>query len=173
MRHLNIEFKARCHDLEAARETLRTLGASGPTPDHQVDTYFLAPNGRLKLREGNVERALIQYFRPDDAGPKRSDVTLFPVPGDASALKAALSASLGVLTTVDKQREIWWLDNLKVHLDDVAGLGTFVEVEAIAGPDGDVDLLRDQCERLLDALQVEKADLERTSYSDLILAIEA
>jgi len=167
--HLNVEFKARCADLDGARSILLALGASGPTPDRQVDTYFAVPHGRLKLREGTVERALIHYRRADDAGPKRSDVTLYPTGPDASALKAALAAALGVRVVVDKHREILWLDHVKCHLDRVEGLGTFVEVEAIARDARDTeDALRQRCDALLHALGVKESDLVAGSYADLL-----
>lgn len=168
MQHLNVEFKARCADLERARQTLIGLGATGPTPDHQIDTYFHVPHGRLKLREGTHERALIHYARPDTAGPKRSDVTLFPTGEDASALKEALTAALGVRVVVDKHREIYWLGNVKLHLDRVRELGTFVEVEAIARGGDTEAALRAQCEELLAALGVQSDDLVAGSYSDLL-----
>jgi len=169
MQHLNIEFKARCADLERARAALAVEGASGPDVDHQIDTYFRVPNGRLKLREGTVERALIHYDRPDTLDPKRSDVTLYSTGADASALKSALTAALGVLIVVDKRREIYFVGNVKVHLDRVEQLGTFVEVEAIADDTHHTEaVLRAQCERMLDALGVSTDDLVAVSYSDLL-----
>ncbi len=171
MQHLNIEFKARCADLDRARAALADEGATGPDVDRQVDTYFRVPNGRLKLREGTVERALIHYDRPNTPDPKRSDVTLYPTGANASALKAALAAALGVRVVVDKRREIYFVGNVKVHLDRVAGLGTFVEVEAIADDTHPTEaVLRAQCERLLDALGVAPDDLVAVSYSDLLAA---
>ena len=169
MQHLIIEFKARCADLARARDVLTAEHASGPDVDRQIDTYFRVPHGRLKLREGTVEHALIHYHRPDTADPKRSDVTLVPTGSDASALKMALTAALGVLVVVDKTREIYFVDNVKVHLDRVVGLGTFVEVEAIADDTHQTEeVLRAQCERMLAALGVREADLIAVSYSDLL-----
>ncbi len=169
MQHLNVEFKARCADLARARAVLAVEHATGPDVDRQIDTYFRVPHGRLKLREGTVERALIHYDRPDAAGPKRSDVTLYPTGPDAAALKAALAAALGVLVVVDKTREIYFVGNVKVHLDRVERLGTFVEVEAIADDTHRTEgVLRAQCERMLAALGVREADLVAVSYSDLL-----
>ncbi|MEM1042510.1 MAG: class IV adenylate cyclase [Bacteroidota bacterium] len=173
MQHLTIEFKARCDALERARAVLRDLGAVGRT-DRQIDTYFRVPHGRLKLREGTVEHNLIHYHRPDHTGPKRSEVTLYPTGPDASSLKAALTAALGVLVVVDKTREIYFAGNVKIHLDRVKRLGTFVEVEAIADTDHATEaVLRAQCERFLDAFGVEEADLVAGSYSDLLLDADA
>ena len=76
MRVINVEIKARCADPEQVRAVLRQRNASFAGLDRQVDTYFRAPQGRLKLREGNIENALIYYHRPNQAGPKTSDVLL-------------------------------------------------------------------------------------------------
>ncbi len=169
MQHLNVEFKARCADPDFVRTVLHAEHATGPDVDRQIDTYFRVPHGRLKLREGTVEHALIHYDRPDTAGPKRSDVTLYPTGPDAAALKAALAAALGVRVVVDKTREIYFVGNVKVHLDRVEGLGAFVEVEAIADDTHRTEaVLRAQCERLLAAFRVRAADLVSVSYSDLL-----
>ncbi|MEM1128423.1 MAG: class IV adenylate cyclase [Bacteroidota bacterium] len=166
---LNIEIKARCADLALPRRVLRARGARFVGEDHQVDTYFKVPSGRLKLREGTVERALIYYQRPDQPGPKPSEVVLHPRP--APTLKLVLEAALDPLVVVDKYREIYYLGNVKIHLDRVTDLGLFVEVEAIDGAGTrDVERLRRQCEDLLEALGVREGDLESASYSDLLLA---
>jgi adenylate cyclase, class 2 len=169
MPHLNVEIKARCADQQAIREILRARYADFRGTDQQIDTYFNVPHGRLKLREGNIENALVYYEREDQEGPKQAQVTLYPVtPG--SALKAILTKSLGVLVVVRKQREIYFIENVKFHLDVVDRLGTFVEIEAI-DMDGSIekDKLLVQCQAFLDLLKVTPQDLVAVSYSDLLL----
>ncbi len=130
MSHLNIEIKARCANPQAIRDILRSQGADFRGTDYQTDTYFKVERGRLKLREGNIENALVYYEREDQEGPKQAQVTLYPTtPG--SGLKEILTQSLGILVVVKKQREIYFIDNVKFHLDTVDGLGTFAEIEAI------------------------------------------
>src|SRR3954451_23753740 len=126
MHHSIIEFKARCADHSRVRELLEQKNARFVGADHQVDTYFRVPQGRLKLRQGNIENSLIFYARPNHAGPKQSNVTISAVP-PRSDLRAVLESALGVLVTVDKHREIWFVDNVKIHLDQVKGLGQFLE----------------------------------------------
>lgn len=167
MKHLNVEFKARYDDLERARQVLRERGATGPTCDHQLDTYFGVDRGRLKLRQGSVERALIHYRRPDDRGPKTSDVTLYSLPDDGHSLRETLAAALRIQAVVEKRREIWWLGNVKVHLDEVPDLGTFIEVEAINSDGLGVEALRAQCDELLSALRIGADDLVERSYAEL------
>jgi adenylate cyclase, class 2 len=187
--HVNVEIKARCADPARARTTLLKLGARFVGPDHQTDTYFQVPTGRLKLREGEIENNLIFYARPDQGGPKRSDVMLYGTrPG--SELKPLLDAALGTLVVVEKRREIYFVEvsdidlpddpaaasrardreNVKVHLDTVTGLGSFVEIEAV-DLDGSLGpaLLDAQCRRLMARLGIEAGDLVAASYSDLLL----
>lgn len=170
MEHLNIEIKAKCEDLEHVREMLETQQASYIGLDHQVDTYFNVNDGRLKLREGNIERALIHYRRQDHAGPKKSFVKLFHISSD-TVLKEILTDSLSILVVVDKQREIYFIDNVKFHLDTVKDLGTFVEIEAIDedGTIGEETLTR-QCRSFMDLFHIQEKDLIQSSYSDLLLA---
>ena len=180
MPHVNVEIKARCADLAPARATLLGMGARMVGPDPQIDTYFRVPNGRLKLRQGLIENNLIYYAREGREGPKRSDVILYGTRPD-SDLKALLTAALGTLVAVEKQREIYFVavdgvgldgvENVKVHLDTVAGIGAFVEIEAI-DLDGSIgpERLRAQCEHLMERLGVRQTDLVAESYSDLLLA---
>jgi predicted adenylyl cyclase CyaB len=169
MTRLIVEIKARCDDHERTRSFLTSRRAAFKGTDHQVDTYFKVNHGRLKLREGTIENFLVCYDRANTPAPKRSDVILFKSdPG--SSLKAILTRALGVLIVVDKAREIYFIDNVKFHIDVVSGLGTFVEVEAIDS-DGSIDeaTLRDQCRGYLDELGIAEHDLVSVSYSDLLL----
>ena len=169
--HLNIEIKARCHNQDHIRQILLAKGADFRGTDHQIDTYFQVPNGRLKLRQGTIEQNLIHYLRPDQAGPKASEVHLYS-PADDQALKALLSAALTTKVVVDKQREIYFIDNVKFHLDRVEQLGTFVEIEAI-DEDGSVgrERLHEQCAHYLQLFEIQAKDLLNNSYSDLLLAL--
>ena len=170
---LNIEIKARSSDHEGLRKVLQHRGARCVGLDHQVDTYFQVPSGRLKLREGTIENSLIFYQRPNQAGPKQSDVLLVRLSPDP-ALKALLTASNGVKVVIDKQREIWFDGNVKLHLDRVEGLGLFVEIEAIDA-DGSFSIqdLQAQCKAYMDLFAIRDADLVEQSYSDLLLDMQA
>lgn len=166
--HLNVEIKAGCVYPEKIRQILESREARFAGLDHQVDTYFNVPNGRLKLREGNIENSLIHYRRSDQAGPKKSEVILYQSqPG--SSLKAALTEALGVKVVVDKKRRIYFIENVKFHLDEVEGLGSFMEIEAI-DLDGSLgeEVLEAQCRFYMELFRVKKEDLVQESYSDLL-----
>ena len=169
MKHVNIEIKARCDNHKKIRNLLKSTGADYRGTDHQIDTYFKVNKGRLKLREGNIENYLVYYERENQAGPKQSVVTLFKSePG--SALKSILTQSCGVLVVVDKSREIYFVENVKFHIDTVEGLGTFVEIEAI-DKDGTIgrEKLLEQCSSYLKEFGIASTDLVSGSYSDLLI----
>lgn len=169
MKHLNIEIKARCDYHERIRSILKLRDADFKGIDHQVDTYFKTNRGRLKLREGSIENFLVFYEREDKEGPKQSDVILCKSDLNSS-LKEVLSKSLGALVVVDKQREIYFIENVKFHIDTVEKLGVFMEIEAIDS-DGTIgkEKLLEQCEYYLRLFGVPNSDLISVSYSDLIL----
>jgi adenylate cyclase class 2 len=164
-----IEIKARCHNPQVVKAILEAKRAYFKGVDHQIDTYFVVPNGRLKLRQGNIEKTLIHYRRDDQAGPKKSSVNLYH-PKDAAALKRTLEGALGQLVEVDKQRHIYFIDNVKFHVDEVKGLGNFVEIEAIDDKDSAIETeLLKQCQYYMELLKIDDDDLIENSYSDMIL----
>ncbi|MFQ5446040.1 MAG: class IV adenylate cyclase [Saprospiraceae bacterium] len=161
-------MKARCANPEKVRQKLEARQARFVGTDHQVDTYFNAKTGRLKLREGTIENTLIHYHRPNQAGPKNSQVLLFKTAPNTS-LKALLTAALGVRIVVDKMRRIYFVENVKIHLDEVQQLGTFLEIEAIdeTGTIG-LERLEEQCRFYINLFGVKDGDLVRVSYSDMM-----
>lgn len=165
---INIEIKASCSDQDTIRDVLNIKHAQFRGEDHQVDTYFKVPHGRLKLREGNIENSLIFYERENIEGPKKSEVILIKDP--APSLKEILSKALDIIVVVDKKREIYFIDNVKFHIDTVLGLGTFIEIEAIKEDSSKEETkLLEQCRFYLDLFGILREDLISDSYSDLLL----
>ncbi|MBU9888790.1 MAG: class IV adenylate cyclase [Candidatus Omnitrophica bacterium] len=166
---MSIEIKARCADPSRVRGLLRSRGAVYRGLDPQRDTYFRIPCGRLKLREGRIENALIYYCREDRKNSKKCDAVLARYKNTAP-LKKILTATLGVLAVVDKKREIFFIRNTKFHIDRVKHLGSFVEIE-VFGPSGRKSEaeLRKQCEHYRQLFGIKKKDLLADSYSDQLL----
>jgi adenylate cyclase class 2 len=168
MKNRNYEFKARVDDLQEYERKLLTIDPEFRGTDHQTDTYFNVKRGRLKLREGNIENALINYDRDDIAGSKKSDVILYRHTPD-DALKDILVRQLGIRVIVSKIRRIYFIGNVKFHFDTVEGLGSFIEVEAIDERDEfTVKQLKAQCDHYLHFFGVTKNQLVDKSYSDML-----
>lgn len=170
MSYINIEIKAKCFHPEKVEAFLLSNGARFVGLDHQKDTYFHVPSGRLKLRQGDIENTLIFYNRPDQEGPKQSDFSLSKM-SDGPATEQLLAKALGVKVVVEKHRKIFYIDNVKFHLDEVPGLGSFVEIEAgnLADPSKSIADLQEQCAFYMKAFDVKDIDLVHHSYSDMLL----
>jgi predicted adenylyl cyclase CyaB len=164
---VNLELKARIRSCAEARGRAESGGAQFQGILRQVDTYFHVRNGRLKLREhaqGSAE--LIYYERAEDSPERWSDYMTIPVadPGD---LKAALSAALGVLAEVRKERTLFLYRGARIHLDRVEGLGEFIEFEV---PVGEAPETAEVMRELRGIFGVADEAVEKHSYSDIILS---
>jgi len=166
----NLELKARDADPERSLEVCEGLGAESKGVLVQEDTYFNVFQGRLKLRrEEGASAHLIAYERADVAGQRKSRYRIVEV-SDAPELRAALAAVLGIVAVVRKTRRLFVLQDVRIHLDRVEGLGGFIEFEAVAPPGG-TDLARYEA-RLTDlrnSFGIADADLVGASYCDLVL----
>jgi homotetrameric cytidine deaminase len=167
----NVELKASDPDPERSLATCLRLGAEDRGVIVQRDTYFRVAGGaRLKLREqapGGAE--LIAYDRPDATAARESRYRIVPV-ADGGAMREALDDALGTLVTVEKERRLLLWRRVRIHLDDVRGLGRFVELEGVAEPGSDLEPERARVAELADALGVGPDRLLASSYSDLLLA---
>src|SRR5207249_2802979 len=107
----------------------------------------------------------IFYERPNESGARRSDYTLVPV-GEPAGLQAALTAALGVRARVEKERHLLIWRHTRIHLDTVADLGTFVELETVL--DGlSEEAGRAECSEVMRALGIAAEDLLEGSYGEM------
>lgn len=176
----NVELKARDPDPGRTLERALALGAEDRGEFRQRDTYYAGATGRLKLREHEAggspmwdelieySHELIGYARPDTAEARTSTYMRVPVP-DVAPLHEALDAAYGTLVTVAKRRHLLIWEGVRIHLDDVDGLGTYVELEAVAEPGSDLTAEHEKVERLRAELGIEDEHLVATSYADLLL----
>jgi homotetrameric cytidine deaminase len=164
----NVELKSRDPDPARTLELALKLGASDEGEIEQRDTYFGGSRARVKLREQTPgEDELIAYRRPDDDEARVSDYLRVPVP-DAAALKEALDAAYGTKVVVAKRRQLLLWENVRIHLDEVEGLGSYMELEGLVDG-GDDGPARERVERLREELEIDAANLVAGSYSDLLL----
>ncbi len=174
MTHLNIEIKAHTDHPERIEAILLTHHADYKGEDRQRDTYYKMTGGRLKLRQGNIENSLILYDRLEVEGLKKSEVVLQQLPDSGEALRQILNRALGSWVVVEKRRKIFYLDNVKFHLDSVEGLGAFVEIEACDQYGSKSEAaLREQCNYYQALFGIKPEALIAKSYSDMIIELES
>jgi homotetrameric cytidine deaminase len=168
----NIELKARDPDPARTLERALAIGAEEIGEIRQRDTYFAGARGRLKLREQETDGPLlfdelIEYSRADSVDARTSTYRRVPV-GDAAPLREALEAAYGADVTVTKRRRLLQWEGVRIHLDEVDGLGSYLEIEAVADPDSDLTAEHEKVERLREELGIGDADLVAMSYADLV-----
>lgn len=164
----NIEVKARVDDFPALRARAALLTDTPVEAIPQLDTFFRTKKGRLKLRElGPNLSQLVYYERRDQAGPKRSDYRIVEIQ-DSGGLKAALTLALGLRGIVKKVRYLYLIGQTRVHLDDVEGLGHFVELEVVLRPGQADQQGLAVAEDLMSKLGIHSADLLEGAYMDLL-----
>lgn len=164
----NIEIKAR---LRNAPDLLRRAADLSDTPVQvipQEDTFFNIPQGRLKLRQlaPNLGQ-LIYYERNDTAGPKKSHY-LIAETADPAALKTTLAAALGIRGVIRKTRRLFLAGQTRIHVDEVEGLGQFMELEVVLRPGQSESDGQAIANDLMEKLGVEPADLLEGAYMDLM-----
>jgi predicted adenylyl cyclase CyaB len=164
----NIEIKARIHNFQKVLRIIKNLSDSGPTFLEQVDTFFHCRKGRLKLRESkNSQAELISYLRPNSAGPKLSSYIRVKVE-NPNLLKEALHSTLGIKGVVSKRRILFMLGQTRIHLDEVDGIGEFLEIEVVLNKNQKISDGEKIAYEIMNKLGVSKSDLIDGSYIDLI-----
>lgn len=166
----NVEIKARVANPVRLEQRVRELSDTPVELVVQEDAFFLVSRGRLKLRVYAPDRGeLIFYERADMAGPKTSNYLICSTPNPA-ALRTVLEAALGLRGVVRKRRKVFKVGNTRIHLDEVEGLGTFMELEVVLGPGQSLQEGQAVAEELKKQLGIDAADLVERAYIDLLSA---
>jgi adenylate cyclase, class 2 len=165
---LNLELKARDPTPGRTLATARGLGARDYGVSKQVDTFFGVRHGRLKLREADGMSEVIEYEREDLSGPRPSRYWRLPL-ADPERCRDVLSAELGVVAVIEKRRHLMIKGNVRIHLDRVRDLGTFVELEAVVSPGRRATSELSKINSLRRAFAITDQPLIAGSYVDLLV----
>lgn len=164
----NVEIKAALDDASATRQIIEGLADQGPIELLQTDTFFRCLTGRLKLREFEGAPAeLIYYQRPDASGPSESVYFVTPI-SDPVTTRQILEVSNGGLGVVKKRRLLYLIGPTRVHLDQVEGLGHFMELEVVLQADQSTAEGIAVAEALMTRLEIDSGQLVDTAYFDLL-----
>lgn len=165
----NVEMKAKVVNLEPIRQI---LNREPNETLHQKDIFINFNKGRLKLRESDVSMPqLIYYEREDSLNPKLSSFKIHTYRTKERYLKALKNykKKYGIKGIVEKEREYFRIDNIRVHLDKVKELGEFVEIELILKDESNKSQNTEKAiDFFLNFLNIPKEDIIATSYIDLI-----
>lgn len=166
----NVEIKARAGDLGAVRAAVEGLADQGPEVIEQADTFFECARGRLKLRRLSQSRGeLIYYERADSTDPAEATYVICPT-DEPELLTDVLSRAFGVKGVVRKRRTVYLVGQTRVHLDEVEGLGQFVELEVVLDKGQSAAEGRRIVRDLMAQLGLRQADLVEKAYIDLAVS---
>jgi len=165
----NIEIKAKLANLKAIEERLADLDIHRSAVIHQLDIFFNVPNGRLKLRRFSDQTGeLIHYERPDLKGPKTSRYKIYRTE-DPEGLQQTLESAFGVVGEVNKVRDLYLTGQTRIHLDRVAGLGDFLELEVVMETSQPTEDGVAIAQMLMEKIGITHKDCLEEAYIDLIL----
>jgi len=164
----NIEIKAHIESIEGLRPKAAAIADDGPIEIIQDDTFFKCESGRLKLRAfSNEEGELIYYRRSNQQGPKESFYLRSPT-STPDSLRESLTQAYGEAGRVEKHRTLFLVGRTRIHLDNVKGLGHFLELEVVLN-DGELAQtgIR-EAQSLMARLGIESSQLVEGAYVDLL-----
>lgn len=164
----NVECKAELQDLPLARTIAASIGALTVETLVQTDTYYRVPDAKLKKRETvGHPTEWVFYNRPQRSKPKLSTFTLYP---ERMAHERFGSQPLPVWVVVKKTRELWTYDGVRIHLDTVEGLGTFIEFEALVCPERSMTKAHEVVEFLRKSFGPAMGEPIACGYAELLAA---
>lgn len=163
----NIEIKAKIRNYERVKRLVEKLCPAPIQTEQQEDTFFNTPKGRLKLRETIGESAIMYYDRPNSFEPKQSDIAL-SLTDNPNTLKSVLIKSNGIRGIVKKKRILYKYAQTRIHLDDVEGLGKFIELEVVLRENQTAEDGNKIAHDLMDKFDIQNSDLIDVAYIDLI-----
>jgi predicted adenylyl cyclase CyaB len=165
----NLEAKFALRDLSESAALAANIGFTRVGSFDQRDTFFEVPHGRLKLREEAAGSSLIHYRRSSSSELELSDYSIVPIV-EAAATRAMLVAAVGILAEVRKRRTLFMRRRIRLHLDEVANLGSFGEIEAVLEPAEQASDYQCEVRAILATLKVGNDALIERSYFELLLA---
>jgi predicted adenylyl cyclase CyaB len=164
----NVEIKARVRDSDDLRQRAELLSDGPAEVLPQIDTFFAVASGRLKLREpASGASQLIYYERPDSTVPRVSEYRIFETQ-DPERLKSVLGLALGIRGTVEKERHLYTIGQTRLHLDEVKGLGAYMELEVVLHAGQAEQEGRAIAEDLIAKLGIDGGDRVQGAYIDLL-----
>ncbi|XP_076749910.1 uncharacterized protein LOC143422846 [Xylocopa sonorina] len=171
----NIEIKARIDSPEQKISKIKQLTNDECKIIKQHDTFFKVPEGRLKLRKfQNGSGELLYYMRTDTTGPKLCSYEKAVLDAEGCAgIAKILAASNGCIGIVEKTRKLYMIGQTRVHIDNVKGLGDFLELEVVLADEQDTETGEKIAHDLMTKLDIKEQDLIANAYIDLLTSKSA
>ena len=170
----NLELKAELRDPNLARIICKNMGASLIVKLRQTDVYYNVARGRLKKRTSiAVDRAVgspepIEYIFYERENRVDAKISQYHIYTHAQVQERFGQAPLPEWLTVEKNRELFLYNSVRIHIDDVIGLGWYFEFEILVDENTDMELANELADKLKATFLPALGEPIATSYSDLL-----
>src|SRR5262249_54968281 len=134
----------------------------------QVDVFFPCQGARLKLRMLAPDLGELIRYERSDCAEARGSRYLIARTSDPQNLLDILTTTLGTTGIVRKTRRLFLVGQTRVHIDEVDGLGSFLELEVMLRPGQSDAEGRRIAEDLLEEFGVGASQLVGEAYVDLL-----
>jgi predicted adenylyl cyclase CyaB len=129
LKYKDFTLKARLYEMDAFEQKLLELGAKYEGEDYQQDYYFKIANGKLKFRKGTIGTLITHYERILVDNMEKTIVYRYEVnPTDLQIQH--LYASNELIGETQKNRKLYQLHNMTVHIDELSNGERYIEIEA-------------------------------------------
>lgn len=173
-----IEIKIKVKDLKAVEQKLREKGCNISEPIEQHDVIY-ASREMVERFEVSKEDDLITRIRQL---PNKTILTLkqqrsnemdnleyeTEISDPKEMHQILLTLGQKPVTRVNKQRRTCKLEDYEICLDEIEGLGTFVEFEKLTSEDADPDQVRAELFQAAESLGLSRADEVTKGYDTQI-----
>ncbi len=164
MNYKDFTLKAKLNDLEDVEKRLLKMNSKYVGLDKQVDNYFETTTGKLKLRQGNIEKLITHYERIVEEDIEKTIVYRYEKNPSEDQINE-LRGTFRHLGTICKERKIYTVENIKIHLDKLPNGESFIEIEAIDRTSRYTDEeLKSQCFNIKSKLGIRDIEMVRTGY---------
>ncbi|MHA2100815.1 MAG: class IV adenylate cyclase [Candidatus Kariarchaeaceae archaeon] len=171
---IEVEIKLACDDPESVITKLKEMGAEQVNNESNMDIYFNHPvrdfgstDEALRIREVNSQVELT-YKGPkfDSKSKTREEIT---IPVESLEIKDVFyRLNFPVGGIVNKKRDNWTIDNVKISIDQVENLGDYVELEISSNNNENIEYDRSILYRIATSLGLNPENQIRESYLELL-----
>jgi adenylate cyclase class 2 len=175
---IEVEAKVKINDIECMEKKLTEQGAEYKETVKQADEYFDFPDMRIFNSGGAFRvRASDGSYRVTYKGCKKDEETTsreeieIAIESAEKLIKILENIGFIRLCEIKKKRKVYALGGLKISLDEVEGLGSFMEMEEMANSEEEYKEKKGGIFGFLKGLGVSPADVERMSYVEITLGM--
>ncbi len=167
-----VEMKFRVEHLGHVRRRLDQSGAVPFALDNvETDVFFDFPDGRL---EANHQFHTLRQMRPSgrvlwiSKGPAADQCIAMDLSDFDRAAEMLTSLGFVEMRRIGKKRDIYFTDEFHVTLDDVDGLGPFVEIAVMTDDRNALAVLRERVREAAGRLDLLRFAEETRSYRQML-----